>query len=145
MPKLICVCVALGALVTGLVLWVTAPVPQREDLLEVEHRIFASVMVPAICGAMFFGLLLLLQHPRVFIRLRWLQIKLAVVAIFLPVVHVGVTTQFAALINPDNKDDNAATLVTWLGIAVITQLLLIILGRQKPRLGQNWAKDFPRR
>ncbi len=141
MPKLICVCVAFGALVTGLTLWVTDPLPRADGLLEIEHRIFSQIMVPAIIGAIFFGLMLLLQHPRIFVRLRWLQIKLAVVAIFLPVVHVWVSSQLLLLSSPDAKGDSA-TFVAWLYITVITLVLLIVLGRQKPRLGQNWARDF---
>ena len=143
MPKVICVCVALGSLVTGVALWLTEPSPGSAGLMEIEHRIFSQIMVPAILGAIFFGLLLFLQHPRVFFRLRWLQIKLVVVAIFLPVVHVWVSSQLLKLSNLDTKGNNA-TFVTWLYIAVITLLLLIVLGRQKPRLGQNWARDFRR-
>ena len=144
MPKVICVCVAFGALVTGLALWITEPLPRNGGLLEIEHRIFSDIMVPAIIGAVFFGLLLFLQHPRVFFRLRWLQIKLAVVAIFLPVVHVWVSSQLLKLSSSDSKGDSA-TLMAWWYIAVITLILLIVLGRQKPRLGQNWARDFLRR
>lgn len=143
LPKFICVCVAFGALVTGLVLWVAETASRSNGLLEIEHRIFGHVMVPAIIGALFFGLLLFLQHPRGFSRLRWLQIKLAVVVIFLPVIHVWVSSQLVALGYPEGKGDGA-TLVTWLYIAVITLVLLMILGRQKPRLGQNWARDFRR-
>jgi uncharacterized membrane protein len=143
MPKLICVCVAFGALVTGLTLWLTEPAPRSAGMLEIEHRVFSQIMAPAIIGAIFFGLLLFLQHPRVFFRLRWLQIKLAVVAIFLPVVHAWVSSQLAALSHPELKSDGA-TFVAWLYIAVITLVLLIVLGRQKPRLGQNWARDFLR-
>ena len=143
MPKVLCVCVALGSLVTGLALWLSGQSPRSAGLMEIEHRIFSQIMAPAILGAIFFGLLLLLQHPRVFVRLRWLQIKLAVVAIFLPVVHVWVSSQLMELSNPDRKGDGA-TFVAWLYITVITLVLLIVLGRQKPRLGQNWAHDFRR-
>ena len=143
MPKVLCVCVAFGSLVSGLTLWLGEQSPRSAELLEIEHRIFSQIMVPAILGAIFFGLLLFVQHPRVFFRLRWLQIKLVVVAIFLPVVHVWVSSQLLALSNLDRKGDGA-TFVAWLYIAVITLVLLIILGRQKPRLGQNWARDFRR-
>jgi uncharacterized membrane protein len=144
MPKLICVCVAFGSLVSGLVLWLTGKALPSEQVLEMDRRVFTWVMVPAIIGAIFFGLLLLLQHLRVFIRMRWLQIKLAVVAIFLPVVHAWVSSQLVLLGDPEKKVESTLY-VTWLYIAVITLLLLIVLGRLKPRLGQNWAKDFPRR
>ena len=61
MPKLICVCVAFGALVTGLVVWVSEPLPRAGGLVELEHCIFRDIMVPAVIGAVFFGVLLFLS------------------------------------------------------------------------------------
>lgn len=143
-PKLLCVCVALGALVTGTVIWVMLGAARADWLFAIEYIIFARVMVPALVGAIFFGVLLFLQHPRIFIRMRWLQTKLATAAIFLPVLHVWVTSQFFALSRANSKADSA-TLITTLGIAIVTFVVLIVLGRQKLRLGQDWAKDFTRR
>lgn len=152
-PKLFCVAVATGGLVSLLVLVFARPVPenaagwQQESLLIT--RMYRFVVVPALVGAMLFGLLLAFFHLRAFLRMRWFQVKLVLIAVCVPGLHTFMYRKSmafkAALVDP--PDPAAAAVLrghlfagTLAALAFV--LTAMILGRIKPRLGQDYGRTF---
>ena len=151
-PKVLSVGVYYGGLVTAAVLWFTGP---RRSMDKGDHilqwidqvgSVFRFVVVPAVSAAMVFGFLLLLQHPRVLIRLRWLRVKLVIVALFIPAAHVFLSSRLALLREAAAQStiDYSAEWQFEMGLvaAIAISTLIVVLGRHKPKLGQNWAKAF---
>lgn len=148
-PKSLAVGIFLGTLITTSSIWFTAktptgtaqPVPQL--VIEQVSFIFRFLTVPALITAMAFGIMLFLQHPAVFSRLRWWQTKIITLAIGVPAAHFFMSSRLAALRHaattstPNPTAEHQLTLGLLVIIAVT--VWLIVLGRLKPRLGQNWA------
>ncbi len=90
---------------------------------------------------------LLLQHPRIFLRMRWLMVKLLSLAIVIPFAHFYCSHQMSLLRQAyaaGAVDQGAATrLSVALVITLAGAIWVVILGRLKPQLGQNWAKAYP--
>ncbi len=150
-PKVLCVGVYFGGLVAAAVICSLAELRAAEgvppaDLLYALRLLFLCVVVPALLGAMFFGTLLFFQHPRQFLRLRWWQVKMALVAVMVPTAHLYMSARLASVRNAASegiyhdtalRQFNAAL---WLLLGLSAAVILI--GRLKPRLGQNWAKTY---
>lgn len=146
LPKILCVAIALGAATSATVLWCQRRSAGGLDVIGAMHILLAHVMVPALLGALFFGFLLLLQHPRIFLKQRWLQVKLLLAAAGFPILHLLAThemDQLRTLLLPVESTPLRPRLLVILLVALWVMVTLIALGRLKPRLGQNWAKDFP--
>lgn len=153
-PKCVCAAVFLGGLASLLVLGFRPPPPANQDdwlrLADVIRRAHTGLIVPALVGALALGVLLALAHPFVFIRMRWLQTKLALIAVCVPALHVYMSHRSIALRAAIARKDfaNATLLREQLfhgALAVIAfALAVIILGRLKPRLGQNFARTLTR-
>jgi uncharacterized membrane protein len=154
LPKVIAVGLYLGALASTLVVWFSSDYlatdagdPQRLAVLQTIRRLMLVLAVPALLTAMGFGVALLLQHPRQLLRLRWVRVKLATLAVLVPTAHWFLSSRLAMLREayPAEQAPPAAQQLTWgLVLTLITSVSVIILGRLKPRLGQNWAVDFAR-
>ncbi len=140
-PKYLCVAMALGGVVAAGVLTQhlqSLPVEQRGDVCESIGRLFRWQIIPAVAAAGMLGVGLLLQHWRILLRMRWLQAKLALVFVGIPALHVGLSTALGDLRR--RPASSAGGLAVGLGIAVALLVMVIILGRLKPRLGQGYRR-----
>jgi uncharacterized membrane protein len=153
LPKLLAVSVFLGGLVAALALWLEGgwhrldkADPARLALVERVSRLFICVIVPALLAAMTLGLALLLHHGRIMLRLRWLQVKLVLVAIGVPTMHHFMSDRLGQLRRAATEqvwNTAAADHFTWGLVGLIAwTACLVALGRLKPRLGQNWSRSF---
>lgn len=152
-PKVIAVALYIGGLGAVLVFWLTSNFstlgkqdPQRLFILNQINHLMVYLVVPSFLLAMVSGILLLLQHPRQFIRMRWLQVKLLALAILIPSAHSFCSSRMALLrsaYNGHTVNDTAARQFTWgLCLTLLGSITIVILGRLKPRLGQNWANAY---
>lgn len=153
LPKYVFVSIFLGGLVSLLVLAFLRPMPQRIEEWQFRIKLVAIsyvfVVVPGLLGGMIVGLILLFSHFRAFVRMRWLQLKLLLVAVCVPCLHFymrGKATQLHALLDRNEPGDLQQAPALWLDLrngtlsAIMFALVVIFLGRIKPRLGQNYAR-----
>ena len=154
-PKIVGAAVLLGGLVSLLVLVFARSQPtdasdwaRHADLIR---RAFTQVIVPALIATLLIGLLLALAHPGIFLRMRWLQAKLATMAVFVPTLHFYMSRRSVALGHAITRDDFATAealreqLFRGTVAAVAFVLIVIVLGRLKPRLGQHYGRTFGRK
>ncbi len=172
MPKVLAVAIYFGSAATATVLWFRqsiiadnereAPAATSLEIAKAEHAadrrmldlidqlsfLFRFVIVPALLVAMLFGILLLLQHPRVLSKMRWWRVKMVSLAVFIPVMHFFMSSRLETLRDVYMKGGETDALQTQLSVGLIVTLLcsawFIFLGRHKPRLGQNLAKALKR-
>lgn len=148
LPKVLCVGVYFGGVVAATFLWITADrtAPPLAALNQVS-RLFLYVNVPALLAAIVLGILLFFQHPRQFIRLRWFQVKLVTLVLTIPAGHLFTSSRVRMLRQAfeqgQSDADNAGQLTACLLVMVVLTAWVILLGRLKPRLGQNWARAYP--
>lgn len=163
-PKVIAVGIFLGSLVCTAVVWFAhSPASGGSaasgassggnsgglsaiQLVEHVSIMFRFLVVPALLMAMILGIMLFLQHPRQFSRLRWWQVKLVTIIIAVPCAHYFMSSRLA-LLRQAAADQTVNEQAHWqLSVGMVTLILgavwLIILGRLKPRLGQNWARVY---
>ena len=155
-PKIVAVAMLLGGLAAVAILlrpgqaWTLPGLAATTD--DVSH-LFRFLVIPAAALAGLLGIALLLQHPRILLRQRWLQMKLVLLVIAMPLGHLMTRTQMQALQAIAHGEAEVAGSMAirpvvvdrLLGLAVAAQVLLIfvmILGRHKPTLGQNWARAY---
>ncbi len=152
LPKVFAVGVYFGALVATTVIWfvqVNAPSMMRLTPgggIEQVSFMFRFVIVPALLGTAAMGVMLFIQHPRVFSRLRWWQVKAGMLVLGVPTAHFFVSSRLAALRqaelahtpNPHAQWQFSAGLL----VLIAASMCIIALGRLKPRLGQNWARVY---
>ena len=86
-----------------------------------------------------------MRHPVVFSRQRWFRLKVALLAVCIPSLHLmarGRVQAFSDAIDDDNLEVLAdlwrGVTQAWI-IAFVVLLLVAMVGRVKPRLGQNPA------
>ncbi len=113
--------------------------------------VFRGVIIPSLIATLLFGLLLFAQHPKVFITRRWLQAKL-VIAIALIGTHTiarGTFTSIKAVVLDASWQGETAEIEAecarfsiCLIVGLSAAVLLVLLGRLKPRLGQQ-PKPLP--
>ncbi|HPU34462.1 MAG TPA: hypothetical protein PK184_17340 [Phycisphaerae bacterium] len=151
-PKVLFVAVFLGGLVSLLVLGFLQPTPttaaEWTAQLTIIRQAYRCVIVPALAGALLTGVALTIVHRGVLLRMRWLQVKLALIVAFVPTFHLFMAGRSLALQDAITRVDfAAATLlrkqlfrgtVATLAFAVA----VILLGRLKPRLGQAYGRTF---
>ncbi len=149
-PKVICVAVFLGSYSSATLLWFYFRGGASAGTLwpiEGVSLIFRWLVIPSLSATLLFGGLLLLQYPGVFIRRRWLQVKLLLVAVLLPILHFAARRAFLEVKRGFLDDglpfDHAAMQSPCLRFSVLlpagllTILLLVFMGRYKPRLDQT--------
>jgi uncharacterized membrane protein len=153
MLKIFFVSVFLGGLVSfRLLLLLQQPPASTEQWLQLNaqiHYFFAYLVVPAGIGAEITGLVLLATLGRVMLKMRWFQVKMLILIIGCPSLHIFMSSRTEALkqlATADTISPTAAILMDQIGIgtlfAIGFALILIWLGRIKPRLGQNYARTF---
>lgn len=153
LPKTVAVCLYIGGLAAALVHWLTSGFmsldaidPRRQMIVDQIGRLFVFLVVPALILTLGFGAALLLQHPRVFIRMRWLIVKLLILANTIPAGHLFLSSRLSMLreASAARVPDDAVAWQFTCGLAAVLGLsiLVAVLGRLKPRLGQNWARSY---
>jgi uncharacterized membrane protein len=154
-PKVIAVAVYIGGLASATVLWWVSDLggahmtqAQRLLVLGQVRALFTWLLVPALLTAIVLGIALLLQHPRVLLRLRWLIVKLAMVAVLVPAAHLYLSSRVGLLrqtvLAGQTPDPAVVAQVQWgLALALAGFVIVAAIARLKPRLGQNWARSYP--
>ncbi len=153
-PKVLCLEIFVGAYVAATVLWFYYRLGYSDGAVwpvRAVSVVFLSVIVPSLIATLLFGLLLFAQHPKVFITRRWLQAKL-VIAVALIGTHTVARGTFqsikAVVLDASWQGETAeieAECVRFsacLILGLCGAVLLVLLGRLKPRLGQQ-PKPLP--
>lgn len=150
--KIVSVAVFIGGLASTLVLAFGGPAPQTpaewSRLAGMIRLAYTRVIVVGLLGALVFGILLLLPHFRVLIRMRWLQVKLGILAVFIPTFHLFMSARSAALREAVARQDFETAgllreqLYRGTVAALAIGLVVVVLGRIKPRLGQAYGRTF---
>lgn len=142
LPKVLAVALLFGGLMAVMLLLTrlllhksTSPEMVDQTLRTIEF-FYRWMILPGVIASGLFGLLLWWQMPWVFLRLRWFQLKMAMVLIVLPAIHMG-SLRLA-------QQGKVQALSIMVGLAVLLTVLVICIGRIKPNLRQNWAKDYPK-
>jgi len=120
---------------------------------ELIRRIHLAAIIPGLAGAFVFGTLLLASIWAVLVRMRWFVTKMMLIALAVPGLHALMRSRLLALEAllarpvPDLQQASlirdqmtAGTLA-----AILFAVAAIILGRVKPRLGQDYGRTFARR
>lgn len=153
LPKVLFVAFYLGGLAATLVVWLysnfaSLPLadPRRLWTLNLVGALIEFFVVPALLGALLTGLLLLLQHPRQFLRMRWLIVKLVALALLIPSAHLYLSSRLALLrhdaLHQTANSVSPSQVTCGLALVLAASSAIVILGRLKPRLGQNWARSY---
>lgn len=153
LPKLIFVAFYLGGLAATVALWLISRFPalhpsdpKRLWTLNLVGNLLEFFVVPALLLAIIMGLALLLQMPRLFLRMRWMIVKLISLFLLIPASHFYLSSRLALLRQAFLNDTSDPTLerqFTWgLLAALAGSTWIVILARLKPRLGQNWARTY---
>lgn len=147
-PKVCFIAVYFGTIACALALWLRGPEPTaapeayRELLRQLRFLIY-FIALPALGLVVVLGMALFLQCPRAFARMRWMQVKLFTIFVPLPLAQFYIAWALARItveIDPENAAEWPLTLALCLALAIAG--FLIVLGRLKPRLGQNWAQSW---
>ena len=100
------------------------------------RTVFRYQVIPATIGAVVFGVLLLAQHRREFVRMRWMRVKLALVVIAAPSLHLWLSS---GVISLSAANSSPGRLLPALTTALAFFALIAVLGRLKPRLWQCYG------
>ena len=144
-----------GSIVSSAILWHvwigchqanSLQIPTLLMQVQTLRLLIVYIAVPALVMTMLLGILLLLQHPKTFLKLRWVQVKLAMVITGVPAFHVFMASRLHYFREALESGTINAQLQSQLSLGftllLIGSILVIWLGRHKPRLKQNWAKSF---
>jgi hypothetical protein len=155
-PKIIGVAIYVGGLATVLGLWILSDFrslelldPRRRLVIDLVSRLMIFVVVPGLLVALIFGIALLLQLPRQFLRMRWLQVKLISLAVLIPAGHLFCSSRLAMLRDATDRtmsESLARQFTLGLALSLAGSIWVMILGRLKPRLGmgyQNFHQGLP--
>ena len=151
--KILALGVCLGTLTALIILFFRHAPPTDQQgwtrELDILSQAYRVVILPSLITAMAAGGLLALDHPTIFLRMRWLQAKLIIIAVFFPMLHITMRSRMIDLreaVNLDIDERVLATIRQSLAegtlLAIVVLVLLIILGRIKPRLGQDYGRTF---
>jgi small-conductance mechanosensitive channel len=116
-------------------------------LVDCAHWILVPGTIGGAILAIVAGFCLWLQMPRRFLRMRWFQIKIALVVVLVPTFHLwGRSTALELHEALDKPARLSEVRPLWDRLAVIfllaflAMLLIVWVGRIKPRLGQRYGK-----
>jgi uncharacterized membrane protein len=141
LPKVIAVAVCFGSLAAALYLWTTGD--GEAATLGLVSNLLARVTAPALIAAAGLGALLMVEPGmKVMLRQRWLQVKLLALSVGIPGMWVWIARALWRAQPGGAVVDRAAwwNVTAALAVALAASLAVIVLGRHKPRIGQNWAK-----
>lgn len=133
-PKYLAVSLLLGGLASVLVLALCSSgqgTANQDQARQLIRTLFRFLIIPATISSILLGIFLLLQHPRPFLRMRWLILKLILVALITPLSH-------ALLSRAIHHQIGMGPFLKYPACALTGFVLISILGRLKPRLGQAY-------
>lgn len=149
LPKLTCLLLFIGGLGALAAVALFAPEP---DTLEgwravrgIVRTLVLCYILPGVLGSILFGILLFVQFPAVFRRLRWFRLKLALVAVGIPVAHLWARGRVEAFDAAIEGGDLATIASAWGAVALpaigafVLFLLIGAIGRVKPRLAERFG------
>ena len=153
-PKVVAIALYVGGLAAATFVWVggdynaiPAGDPRRAWLINLVGRMMVYLVVPALIVAILLGVLLLLQHPGIYLRMRWLRAKLLLILLVIPFGHFWCRAQTLQLrdpaASPEAQSAAARRLSFGLAGTLAGSIIVVVIGRSRPRLGQNWARDYP--
>jgi uncharacterized membrane protein len=152
LPKVVAVAIYLGGLAAVLGIWLISDFtsldladPRRAMALRLTSRLIIFIVVPALLLAMVLGVGLLLQFPRLMLRMRWLQVKLISLAILIPSTHLVCSSRLHLIRQATDQatSDHLARQFAWgMCLALAGSLWVVVLARLKPQLGQNPAQAY---
>jgi hypothetical protein len=148
-PKVLCLAIFVGAYVAATMLWFYYRMGYSDGAawpVRAVSVVFRGVIVPSLFATLLFGVLLFAQHPKVFITRRWLQAKLLIAAALVG-VHTNARGTFqsikAVVLDAAWQGETAeieaecVRFSVYLIVGLVGAVLLVGLGRLKPRLGQQ--------
>lgn len=124
-PKYLFVSMILGGLVASAVCVTLGASAAAATIVRYQ-------VVPGIIAADITGVLLLLQHPKAFLKMRWMIAKLAMIVLIVPATYLILPGRLAA------ADARPIGLTVSLLLSLAGFLVISILGRLKPRLNQPY-------
>ncbi len=145
-PKLLSVAALFGGFLAASVLLHTrepATDAQWAELIETVGVLFRRLIVPAVFCVVIFGVLLLVQHWRVFLAMRWMRLKLLLLLLALPPLHltgrwlIGEARLALAAGDLERVAELMGRFTLTADLAVAALALVMVIGRHKPRLGQT--------
>ena len=140
-PKLVFVSLLLGSFVSVEVLLRALPRESLEDwqrLIDAVGILFVTVIVPGSFLVVLFSVLLFWPQRRTFLRQRWAQVKVALLVLTLPALHLwarGVFTGLRAEVETGRLDGAADTLAFFRILVEVTIAVLLValwIARVKP-------------
>lgn len=155
-PKVLAVSCCFGSLMAVAVLWFHSLLgsPDQHGVWQTHaaSMIFRFLFIPASVLAVVLGILLFFQHPRVFFRLRWVRLKVVLLLLALPAGRLSVHHLLREMEISYEGGDAGLGFADPQGPCLLLSVVLVVLlvmlglaifvGRHKPRLGQNYARDF---
>ena len=141
-PKLVSVSVLLGGFVAAGALILAIPRQSLEDwrrLHDVISPLFTLVIVPASFATVAFSVLLFWPRRRALLRQRWMQVKLALLVLTLPALHLLARGTFTAMRREvaDGSPEGPTGLLEFFllldAVSIAVVLAAMWLGRAKPR------------
>jgi uncharacterized membrane protein len=145
-PKVLSVGALFGGFMGASVL-LHASDPQNPEqwarLIETVGTLFRRLIVPAVLCVILFGALLLLQHMRVFLTLRWVRVKLVLLLVTLPPLHltgrwlIDHARRALEAGQLDRVEELMRRFTLTVDLAVLAVIVVVVIGRHKPRLGQR--------
>ncbi|HOW72493.1 MAG TPA: hypothetical protein PKY77_17985 [Phycisphaerae bacterium] len=153
--KLLCVAAYVGGLMALLVVVFQAGLPgDAEGWRQVGrtvHRAYAWLIVPGFLGATVVGVLLTASMVGPMARMRWFRLKLLLLAVGAPSLHVylrGRSIAFQSLLVAAQDVSGMVAVFRQLLAGTVVGLFLgvalLVLGRVKPRLGQAYGSSVRR-
>ncbi len=118
---------------------------QWADVMADVARVFDWVIIPGISTAVALGVGLVLMHGKVMLRMRWLQAKLGLAVVCIPTLHIlGHETmeqieEVVRIGEPHTPHGLIEKFVVIVIAGLVFGLLMLWLGRHKPRLGQRFG------
>jgi len=143
-PVILSAAVVLGGLVSASVIsrfGSARSLEQWQTLVGATRNLFRYAIVPGVICLLLFGTLLLLRRPRVFLRMRWMQVKLVLLAapIALHFRARGLMHQIVQALEQARTKDMGSLMDSFTftcDAAILAVVLVVLLGRLKPALGQ---------
>lgn len=155
MLKLIGVAAFLGGLAGVLVIVLAQPAPPTAAGWEMRvaqlRRAFLWLIIPGSTLASLAGLALLASVWQALIRMRWFQVKLTLIVIGLPCLHLYLRDRLMTLAEMSQAGKPPGTtglamvdgdLLRGVAAGIALGLGIACLGRVKPRLWQNYGRTF---
>ncbi len=143
--KMVGLVAALGGLASLSALGRFGPVPETQAGWALLRDVSRAVFMPCVLGGLLLtiaaGVALWLRAPKAFLRTRWFRVKVVVLAVSLPSLHLWARGRVTALYDAIDRGDLADLEARWDGatrayaVALVFLLAAAIFARAKPRLG----------